>query len=321
MVMGPTHAMSGAGAWLAGVTFSSAIMTSMGVTDPTVYFLGAMIAGGAALAPDIDSHSSTVVNSFGIMGKVFHRIANSMSLTVYHATRTRKDGDRNNGHRTLFHTPIMAIFISLIVALSTSLKHTVTIFDKVFSLGQLSALFVLFIFLHLAMAGIFEKKIKSARRKYGPYVMLAFSAVVTVIIASLMPSGETYAWLGFAVGFGWFMHLLGDMITKMGVPLLFPIKFRGKRWWDVTLPTALRIKAGGDFEKYFLMPYLTLATTLLAIYAIPWVTESFSNPFSLLGVDFTIKQIYLVLTVTFVVITAIRGVQGWGKSAVNKMFN
>lgn len=277
MVMGPTHAMSGAAAWLAGVTTSSALMASMGVDSPTVYFLGAMVAGGAALAPDIDSHSSTVVNSFGFLGKGAHKVANSLSLTVYHATKTRRDEHRENGHRTLFHTPVMAILVGLLVSFLSSLSQTVTLFGKDFSVGQLSTLVTLFIFLHLAMAGIFEKKIKNARRKYGPYVMMGFSAIVTLVTAFLMPAGETYGWLGFAVGFGWFMHLLGDMITKMGVPLLFPLVYRGKRWWDVTLPAAFRIRAGGTFEYAFLLPFLTLATVVLAVLALPGGMDVFES--------------------------------------------
>lgn len=79
----------------------------------------------------------------------------------------------------------------------------------------------------------------------------------------LLPENETYGWLGLAVGVGWFAHLLGDAITKMGVPLAFPFKIRGKRWWDVTLPAFLRIRAGGTFEKAVLLPFCTIATLVL----------------------------------------------------------
>jgi LexA-binding, inner membrane-associated putative hydrolase len=282
MVMGPTHAMSGALGWLAGTAVLGATYSAFQSHSLPVIAMGTLITAGAALAPDIDSHSSTIVNSFGAAGKVTHKGVNALSVTVYNATATRRDKPRENGHRTLFHTTFMAILAGLATAFLTSLSGTVEIFDKTFAWGQISALAIMFIFTHLALAGLFEKQIKKGRRKYGPYVMMLVSLAVTLTTATLLPENDTYGWLGLAVGLGWFIHLLGDAITKMGVPLLFPFTWHKKRWWDVTLPSFLRITAGGTFEKVILLPVLTIATVLYLLYVIPFTHEAFLDVFPFL---------------------------------------
>lgn len=265
MVMGPTHAMSGAAGWLAASTAVGASFATFHPGSVPVLALGTMVTAGAALAPDIDSHSSTVVNSFGFLGRRGHDFANAMSVSVHSATRTRYDKRVEGGHRTLFHTGLFAIGAGLAVSGLASISANVEIMGKMFTWGQVFSLFIMFIFTHLAFAGLFESKVRNARRKYGPYVMMAGSAAFTLVAATLLPENETYGWLGLAVGLGWFIHLLGDAITKMGVPVLFPIKIRGKRWWDVTLPAFMRIRAGGTFEKVVLLPLLTVAVFVLAV--------------------------------------------------------
>lgn len=84
-----------------------------------------------------------------------------------------------------------------------------------------------------------------------------------------MPPAHGYPWLGMAVGVGAVMHCLGDAITKAGVPFVWPIPIRGKRWWDITLPGFLSIRAGGMFEYTVLMPALTAFTIGCGLYLIP----------------------------------------------------
>ena len=269
MVMGPTHALSGATFALAAI---AAFNATVAVTPlhPTIAILGTVVAAGAARAPDIDSYSSTVVRSFGIFGRLGYMIANGIGLGVYNATRTKYDGAVENGHRTFFHTGIMAIIMGAIVAALTAPTNIIEVFGKEFTLGQFNAIIILGIFLNLAMAGLLEKQIKRARKSFGPYILMLVSTVIAAIIAIYMPGADgketgfgSYAWLGIAVAFGWFIHLLGDLITKMGVSLFWPIKIRGKRWYDVSLPSFMRISAGGTFEKVILFPVLAILTALL----------------------------------------------------------
>ena len=51
-------------------------------------------------------------------------------------------------------------------------------------------------------------------------------------------------------------------MTVAGTPLLFPIKFKGKRWFTHRI---LKIHAGGEFETKFLLPLFTLTTIVCGI--------------------------------------------------------
>lgn len=273
MVMGPTHAMSGAAVWLVAAAFGSSLI---GVANPSlaVIFLGTAVIAGAALFPDFDSHSATAVRSFGVFGALMHQIVDGVSILVYNLTRTKYDGSRENGHRTLMHTGIMAVLVGLAVSGLSSLTHEVSIFGKALTLGQVFSLLVMFIMLHLGIAGLFEKQVKKMRKSYGVYTLLLVSFAFTVLVGAFLPEGDTLPWLGICVTAGMLMHCLGDAITKMGVPLLWPLKIRGKRWWDITLPRGLRIKAGGMFEYAVLLPGLTLITLIALIYHIPGVSDT-----------------------------------------------
>lgn len=269
-MMGPSHSMSGAAAWL-GATAIFTYNTGTTIATPAL-ILGTAVAAGAALAPDIDSYGSTVVRSFGAFGRVLYWIANSLSLFVHGILHTRKDNPIENGHRTLFHTTLLAILMGGLVTLSTLNQDTTELWGASYSWGTISALIFLGIFLHLALGGLFVKPISKARSKFGPYLMMVFSAGITIAIAFSMQtaniSTDNYAWLGIAVAFGWFIHLMGDFITKMGVPLLFPIPWRGRMWWNFATPSFMRITAGGTVENLFLMPAFTVLTIGLATWHI-----------------------------------------------------
>lgn len=264
MVMGPTHAMSGAAAWLgAAAIYANSTGTHL---EPGVLILGTAVTAGAALAPDIDSYSSTVSRSFGFLSRGVYHTANAISITFYNVTRSKYDQPKDNGHRTFFHTTVMALVAGGLTSLATAATGTVDIWGNKMSWGQLFSLVIMGIFLHLAMGGLFNDAFKKMRARYGTILLLGVSAVITAVTANILPAEGRYAWLGLAVGFGWFIHLLGDMITKMGVPILWPIKIRGYRWWDVSLPSFMRISAGGTFEYVILVPLLTILTVGLGVY-------------------------------------------------------
>lgn len=259
-MMGPGHSLSGAAIWL-GVTAGYTISTGTPV-DPAILVMGTAIVSGASLLPDLDSYTATVTKSFGIFGRIFYYIANAVSLTVYNLTKTGKDGDITNGHRTFTHTLVFAILAGLGVFGLTSLGGQVNLFGVEYTWGQLSALLVMAFFLHLGTAGVFAPQIKKAKNKLGvfaPLILMTFSLLVTFLISRFLPTGDmTYQWLAILVGAGTFIHILGDTITKMGTPFLWPLKIRGKRWYDVSLPAAMRITAGGAVETKILVPLFTL---------------------------------------------------------------
>lgn len=270
--MGRSHSMSGAAVALTAIALGVGPVAASNAPLSVIALATAVVAGGALL-PDIDSHGSTVVRSFGIFGKAFYEIINALSLLVHNMTRSKADNPKDNGHRTLMHTPIMAVLIGLLITGISILPGTVDIAGRTYAWGQIGSLVVLWVFLHLAFAGLFDTFIIKARQKFGPYLLMVGSLILTILIALTLPQNQTYPWLGLLAGFGMFIHLLGDMITKAGVPMLWPLKIRGKRWYDVATPSFMRIKAGGGVETAFLFPLFVGITVVAVFFCLP-----FANP-------------------------------------------
>jgi hypothetical protein len=266
--------MSGAAGWLA----ASALYTTTTGTpiSPEMLILGTTVAAGAALAPDIDSYGSTVVRSFGFIGRGLYWIANSLSLAAYNIIRTPRDEPKENGHRTLFHTALFAILAGVITSLLTSSTADVTVFGRDMTWGQLNSLIIMAIFLNLGIGGLFVKPIAKAKSNFGifgPYVIMGVTGLSVWVFSTFtdfVPDAsqqiEGYSWLGLAVAFGWFMHLAGDFITKMGVPLLWPVPWKGRLWWNFATPPFMRIKAGSGVENFVLFPLFTIATIGLSVW-------------------------------------------------------
>ncbi len=75
---------------------------------------------------------------------------------------------------------------------------------------------------------------------------------ILVVIGTVLLVDMTVVWWAFMIGF--VSHLLMDMFTREGIPLLFPFPFR----FGVPPISALRIKTGGLVEKSFIFPGLIL---------------------------------------------------------------
>jgi membrane-bound metal-dependent hydrolase YbcI (DUF457 family) len=52
---------------------------------------------------------------------------------------------------------------------------------------------------------------------------------------------------GVAAGAGWFSHVLADGCTTWGVPLVWPLEIKGKRWYRVRLLGSY-LESGQDSE-------------------------------------------------------------------------
>lgn len=260
-MMGRAHSLSGAGLWLAGSAVYS--LSTGEALHPTTVVMGTALVAGAALAPDLDSHSATVTRSFGIFGRVFYHLTNFISLGIYNLTKTKRDADLENGHRTFTHTAVSALIAGLAVWLATNfIPGETSILDKNYANTELASLLIMAFFLHLGLAGLFSKQIKKAKGIVGPYVLMLVSLVITAITGAFLPTGgdnpvEGY-FIPLVVTAGLLIHILGDLITLKGVPFVWPVKVIGKRWYDVALPSPFRIKAGGAFELSILTPIFVL---------------------------------------------------------------
>ena len=274
MVMGPTHAMSGAAIWLGAA--AGGILPGLAGAPLPVIFVGSAVCAGSALLPDLDcpgslssKDGSTVVRAFGILGEIVGHSLEKLSEAIYHATASKKDSDRTNGHRTFTHTLVFAVLLGSMIAIAGSLTMRFELFGKEWIFGQAVAMVTMWGCLHLALFGLFEKAMKKQRKRYGLIWVMILSGMVTAATIFQLPVDKGYPWLGLAVGFGSLIHCFGDAITMKGVPLLWPIPIGGKCWYEIGPPQALRIRAGGAFEYIVLLPVLNIVTVILVICLFP----------------------------------------------------
>jgi membrane-bound metal-dependent hydrolase YbcI (DUF457 family) len=255
MVMGPTHAVSGAAAWLIGCAAAHHIV---GIEQSAAAVaVGTIACTGAALLPDLDcpgnlrtrEGGSTVARTFGRASMAVSRLVERGSLGIVNLTRTRHDKPRESGHRTLTHTWLFAVIIGAAV------------FGLVAGFGPWAVAGVMFVLTGVAARGILPKRI----RKLGIWGTIVLSAIAAALQAHLLPAGEAPIVLALAVAVGCIVHTLGDMLTKMGCPIAFPVPIKGKRWYELGLPAPLAIRAGAPIERIVLMPACTLGASIGAV--------------------------------------------------------
>lgn len=240
-MMGPGHALTGVAVGL--------LATQAGALDVWQSFTAAALCAGAALLPDIDNPSATVSRVFGPMSQWFSRRVNDASAAVYDMTKTSVDNDRDGGHRGVTHT--------LPFALAAGAGATAV------AQWRIGLLVVLFLCLSLALRGL----LADVARKAGWLLTTAASAALTAATAIWLP--PTSNWVGILVSTGCLVHCWGDSLTLQGCPWLWPIKIRGKRWYDIATPAFLRFRAGGKVETWAVMPMLILGTLALGVNTVP----------------------------------------------------
>lgn len=233
-----------------GLTFGLALAL---VTDapPIPGLISAAIVGGGALIPDIDQPSATISRVFGKASQWFARRVNDVSASVYDATATEYDADRDGGHRGLTHTAVFAASMAALCTLaSTWLAGLAT---------------VLFLCISLALRGL----LGNWARNRGWIVTTLTAAALTAVMVFALPEGYGTAHLGLLVGFGCIVHCWGDSLTLSGCPWLWPVAIDGQRWYPIGTPDFLRFRAGGTAERRVVLPAWMAAAGALAFSFIP----------------------------------------------------
>jgi membrane-bound metal-dependent hydrolase YbcI (DUF457 family) len=253
--MGPSHALSGAAVWLTG---SWALNHFTGYDQtPLAIAVGTAVCAGGALFPDLDlsgrvtrnKGGATVARTFGVFSLFLAEVIEKISLGVYHATKLSRDPHRDNGHRTFTHT---LPFTGLIGWGTTALCAHV---------GRWAVLGVVFLMVGLALRGLFDEWAQRA----GWMIITIVSALVAWFTFLNLPADRGYPMLGFAVGVGCFVHLLGDMITKNGVPILWPIPIGRRMWRMIGVPDVMAVKVGGTVEVVVLRTAFSIVSVLAAL--------------------------------------------------------
>lgn len=248
-MMGPSHALSGAAVWLAGSWVASEFY-DYGQSATTIA-IGAAVCAGGALLPDLDMSGkvtqnkggSTVSRSFGVFSLFLAEVIEKISLGVYHATKLSKDPDRENGHRTLTHTLPFCILMGFLATWACS------------AYGRWAVIGILFFMFGLALRGLFHEWAKRA----GWILVTITSGGAAWFAFTFLPTQHRgYEMIGVAVGVGCFVHLMGDIITRAGVPILWPIPTGKRMWRMIGLPDSISIETGSKIETRVLSVVFTL---------------------------------------------------------------
>jgi membrane-bound metal-dependent hydrolase YbcI (DUF457 family) len=260
-MMGPSHALSGAAVWLAG---SWALDHYAGYgQSPLAIGVGTLVCAGGALLPDLDlsgrvttnQGGATVARTFGVFSLFAAEVIEKVSLGVYTATKLSRDPRRTNGHRTLTHTLPFAALVGW--GTTTLAGHY----------GRWAVIGIVFLMVGLALRGLFD----SWAERAGWLIVSITSAVIAFVTVGNLPGNRGYPMLGFAVGVGCVVHLLGDLITKNGVPILWPIPLGRRMWKMVGIPNSIAVKVGGPGEVIVLRVLFTVVA-LLAVFGLIYPT-------------------------------------------------
>ena len=253
-MMGPSHALSGAAVWLAG-SWALDYFADYG-QSPLAIAVGTAVCAGGALFPDLDlsgkvtanKGGATVARTFGVVSLFVAEVVEKISLGVYHATKLSKDPDRDNGHRTLTHTLPFTVLVGW--GTTALCAHY----------GKWAVIGILFFMIGLALRGLFDEWAKRA----GWVMVTLVSAAAAYFTYLNLPGDRGYPMLGLAVGVGCFVHIMGDIITSAGVPLLWPIPTGRRMWRMIGIPNAIAVKVGGKVEVLVLRSAFTVVCVLSA---------------------------------------------------------
>lgn len=252
--MGKTHAVSAIALYLTlAWMFPKSIFEYLDTNNIFVFIVSVFVMTGAAIMPDFDNTSSTAINSTGFIGKGISHFMRFTSSIIQNTVKTKYDKDTSNPHRAFWHTTISAFVIWLIVYITTSISIEIPVFGKDYTIGFIFALFWIFFSFLLCFAILFGKIFKKNNKSLtGSIINIAVSLIASIVVLFYIPSDINYNWIAFSMTIGYFLHILGDVCTVSGAPIFWPLKIRGKRWFNVRLPFS--IHAGGDIEKVIILP-------------------------------------------------------------------
>jgi membrane-bound metal-dependent hydrolase YbcI (DUF457 family) len=192
-MMGHSHALSGAVAWLA---LAPAAAAAAGHPLSGASVLGGTLAcAGAALLPDMDHPDGTIAHFFGLPSEWVAKLVSWIS----------------GGHRHATHS---LIFCAVTGGGTFALQHYV---------GHKAMLVLLLVLIGLAIRGLGIAPPRAGKHWAG-FAILLQSILVTWVVDSHIDG--PWLWMVPSVTLGTFMHLFGDCLTRQGCPLLWPVRQR-----------------------------------------------------------------------------------------------
>lgn len=226
-MMGRSHAVSGALAYAASAPFLPALLFHAHLHEPDA-LLGSVVCAGAALLPDLDHPDGTIANFLGPLSKTVCRFVAWAS----------------GGHRKATHS---FLFVALTWAGTWA---------GVQYLGRWFTLSLVFLMMALGLKAL---NIRVPGRSHRTWLTIVGAALVGTLVLDRFTTGVA-GWLPYAIALGTLTHLIGDCLTKAGVPLLWPHKQR----YEIGLIK----KTGNRVETNIVMPVMATAAVLVAGYTL-----------------------------------------------------
>ena len=202
-MMGVTHATSGAAVWIATTGLLPLLSTGIHPLPASTVLAGSIVAAGAALLPDIDHHSATIAHSVPVLGRLVAGAAGTLS----------------GGHRHGFHAPVVLVGVWFLFSWLSTWNWELPGGRTVAAGVGLTA---------LALC-CFGMKARGYVSTWPRSWLIGALFAVTVLL--MTPEGEGSQWLPLAVTLGYATHLVGDVLTTGGLPVLGPLVVKPPRWW------------------------------------------------------------------------------------------
>jgi membrane-bound metal-dependent hydrolase YbcI (DUF457 family) len=198
--MGGHHAASGAAAWVA-VASTGPYTLGWYPLDATGIVIGGMATAGTALVCDWDHRHSTVARSLP-------PLSNVIAVGIENAS---------GGHRQGTHSVLGAAFFVLLATLAGQIQLQT----------QWGLLSVGAGVLCMFLINIAAKALKLFP-KSGFLTNWIFGLVMAGLVTWFAP--DQWTWLPTSMLIGVVVHIVGDMITTGGVPLLWPLVIKPPRF-------------------------------------------------------------------------------------------
>ena len=224
-MMARSHALLGAAGWLAAAPIvADRIHQPIGLPALAA---STVVCAGAALLPDLDHHDGLIANALGPVTRVL----------------TRGVARASGGHRHATHSLLFGLLMAVLT------------WALVRYGGRPAMLATALLCAAFALRAIGLTELGSSERLRWPQVALVAGAL-TWTEARYIPG--TWHWLPVAVAAGCWLHVLGDLLTPEGVPLLWP--------WRERLALPVIDHTNSWSETFIVGPALGVA-----IFSLAWV--------------------------------------------------
>ncbi len=191
--MARSHALLGAACWL--VAAPMVANATQHPLDPVTLAASTGVCAGAALLPDMDHQDGLMATALGPITRLL----------------AKGIGKLSGGHRHATHSLLFGGLMGLLSWVLVTYGGR----RAMLALAMLCAAF--------ALRAVRLTELGSNERLHWPQIALVATAV-TWTEARFIPG--VWLWLPIAVAAGCWLHLLGDLLTPEGVPLLWPWRRR-----------------------------------------------------------------------------------------------